>query len=120
MTKKILLWLLATVSLATASIAEAQQAGKIFRIGVLAMKFEFIINLKAAKQIGHMIPYELLARATKIIRCGERREAPPEADQPPAETGNSQKPEDIILCGHSAESRGPRTVFGIRREDITW
>ena len=33
-----------------------------------AMKFEFIISLKAAKQIGHTIPYELLARANKVIK----------------------------------------------------
>ena len=32
------------------------------------MKFEFIISLKAAKQIGHTIPYELLARANQVIK----------------------------------------------------
>ena len=31
-------------------------------------KFEFIINLRAAKQIGLTIPADVLARATKIIR----------------------------------------------------
>jgi putative ABC transport system substrate-binding protein len=33
-----------------------------------AMKIEFIISLKAAKQIGFTVPFELLARANKVIQ----------------------------------------------------
>jgi putative ABC transport system substrate-binding protein len=33
-----------------------------------AMRFEFVINLKAAKQVGITLPYELLARANQVIK----------------------------------------------------
>jgi putative ABC transport system substrate-binding protein len=33
-----------------------------------ATKFEFVINLNAAKQIGLTVPPEVLARANKVIK----------------------------------------------------
>ena len=33
-----------------------------------ATKFEFVINLKAAKQIGYTIPVRLLERANRVIK----------------------------------------------------
>jgi len=33
-----------------------------------ATKFDFVINLKAGKQIGLTIPVEVLARANRVIR----------------------------------------------------
>ena len=33
-----------------------------------AMRFEFVISLPAAKQIGFTVPFELLARANQVIK----------------------------------------------------
>src|SRR5262249_4290299 len=40
--------------------------------GEQAMKFEFIVNLKVAKQIGVTIPPNVLVRADKVIRDAPR------------------------------------------------
>ena len=61
---------------------EAQQAGKVYRIGILSSvsgvrtsprfklmtKFDFVINLKTAKQLGITIPPTVLYQATKVIK----------------------------------------------------
>ncbi|MGH7929867.1 MAG: hypothetical protein ACREQV_18955 [Candidatus Binatia bacterium] len=53
--------------------AESQQPTRVPRIGFLSAveppkQFEFIINLKAAQQIGLTIPQKVLVKADKVIR----------------------------------------------------
>ena len=47
-------------------ILEGHQARRL--AGRAAEKFEFVINLKTAKQIGLTIPPNVLARADKVIK----------------------------------------------------
>jgi ABC-type uncharacterized transport system substrate-binding protein len=69
MSKRIFCLALGAMLIMLCFAAEAQQPTKIPRIGLeQPMKFELIINLKTAKQIGLKIPPNVLARADRVIK----------------------------------------------------
>jgi ABC-type uncharacterized transport system substrate-binding protein len=50
------------------NLQTAKQIGLIIPPNVLARKFELVINVKTAKQIGVTIPNIVLARTDRVIR----------------------------------------------------
>jgi hypothetical protein len=76
MIKKALALCLITLVLVAVRLADAQQPGKVHRIGYPSLrhgmeqssKVELIIYLKTAKQIGVTIPQSVLYRADKVIK----------------------------------------------------